>query len=110
MRRSWPPVICSLTSSLTASVGREPGEVERLLGRDAVATDRNDVGQAHRVVAGIVEPGTIGFGEVLDNSERRRVRRHVRERQRSEVLLEVTQECVADSLAEHHAPRHRPSG
>ena len=33
----------------------EPGQVEGLLGRDAVAVDRHDVGEADGVVAGVVE-------------------------------------------------------
>ena len=82
----------------------EPGQVERLLGRDAVAVDRHDVGEADGVVAGVVEPGAIGVGEVLDDGERRRVRRDVGEGQRAEILLEVAQQGVADPLAEHHPP------
>ena len=115
MRRSWPPVICSRTPAPTASAGVEPGEVERLLGRLAVAVDGHDVGQADGVVARVVEARAVGVGEVLDDGERRRVGREPRQGERAEVLLEVAQQGVADALAEQHAaaddhPADRPVG
>ena len=68
---------------------REPGQVERLLRRLAVAVDGHDVGQAHGVVPGVVEARAVGVGEVLDDRERRRIGRQAGQRQRPEVLLEV---------------------
>ena len=41
----------------------EPGEVEGLLRRLAVAVDRHDVGQRHGVVPGVVEPERSGSGK-----------------------------------------------
>ena len=103
-RRSWPPVICSRTDVAHRLGRREPGQVERLLRRLAVAVDRHDVGQADGVVAGVVEPRAVGVGEVLDDRERRRVGRQPRQGQRAEVLLEVAQQRVAHPLAEQHPP------
>ena len=80
----------------------EPGEVQRLLGRLAVAVDRHDVGQAHGVMARVVEPRAIGIGEVLDDRERSRVSREARKRKRTEILLEVAHQGVTDALAEQH--------
>ena len=90
IRRSWPPVIWLRTRRADRLGAAEPGEVEGLLRRLAVAVHRHDVGQAHGVVAGIVEPRAIGVGEVLDDGERRRVGGQPRQGQRAEVLLEVT--------------------
>jgi hypothetical protein len=44
-------------------LGSEPREVERLLRGLAVTFDRHHVGEADRVVAGIVETGPFGFGK-----------------------------------------------
>jgi hypothetical protein len=49
---------------------RVPLEVERLLGRLTVAVDRHHVGEAHGVVAWIVEPADLGAREVLGDGER----------------------------------------
>ena len=44
-----------ITVELDRLGGREPRQVESLLGRLAIAVDRHDVGEAHGVVAGVVE-------------------------------------------------------
>ena len=78
-------------------LGREPGEVEGLLRRLAVAVDGHHERQADGVVAGVVVPGDVGVGEVLDDRERRRDGREAGERHGAEVLLEVAHERVRTS-------------
>jgi hypothetical protein len=86
--------------------GAEPCQVERLLGGLAVTIDRHHEGEAHSVLTRVVEPASIGIGEVLDEGERRRVDGDSRQCDWSEVFFTVPQERIANSLTEQHSPAH----
>ena len=81
----------------------DPREVERIGGRRNLAVDRDDVGQADRVLTRLVIPGDRRVREVLGNGEWRRIRREAGECHRPKVLLEMTEQRMADALAEHHS-------
>ena len=84
---------------------REPGQLERVLLRRAVALDRHDVGQRHRVLPRIVERRHPGGREVLGDRERLRRGRDPRQRERAEVLLHVPQQGRPDPLVVQHPAR-----
>ncbi len=77
----------------------EPVQIECLLGRLAVAVDRHDEHEAHRVLARVVEPTDRRIGKVLGDRERSRRRRDLRQCERPEVLLAVAHQRVADPFA-----------
>lgn len=83
--------------------GSEPGQVESFLCWLTISVHGHDVGERHRVVSWVVKSGTVRVGEVLDHSERCRVRWDSRQRHRTEILLAVAHQSFANSFVEHDA-------
>src|SRR5690606_14340477 len=88
-------------------LGRQPGELERVLSRIALAGEGD--GRLARVVQGCHSRKW----EVLGDRERSDVRRQLREGRGAEVLLQVAHQCGADRLSVqdpsgHERTRQRP--
>src|SRR5690606_28592472 len=94
-------------------LGRQPGELERVLSRIALAGDGDDVGEGDGMLARVVQGRHARQWEVLGDRERSDVRRQLGKGRGAEVLLQVAHQCGADRLSVqdssgHERPRQGP--
>ena len=99
---------CHFTNDILADCfcRREPRKIESLLRRMTFASDGNNIGQAHRMMAWIIETRDFRVVEVLNNGEWRWFGGNARQRKRTKVFFEMAHESITNALVEHDSTRN----